>query len=98
MTEILQTNIFFFITSVAVVAVTILIGVILFYVVMILKDVKDVSERVKKGVGIVGKDLATLRRGVKKSGTKAQGIVGLILSRFIPAKKNKKNATRKKKN
>jgi len=98
MSEILQTNIFFFITSVAVVFVTILAGIVLFYVVMILKDIKDVSERVKKGVGLVGKDLAALRREVKKGGTKAQSVVGLILSRFMPTKKNTQTKTSKKKN
>ncbi len=98
MTEILQTNIFFFITSVAVVSVTILIGLVLFYVVLILKDIKEVSDKVKKGIGFVGRDLAVLRKEIKKGNGKVQGILGLLLNRFFSVKKEKKSAKREEEN
>jgi len=96
MTEILQTNIFFLITSVAVVAVTILVAVALFYLVSILRDVKDISGRIKRGSEIVGKDLSALRMVFKREGGKTQTIFTTFLDRFQP--KKKKGVKKKKTN
>lgn len=62
MNEVLQTNIFFIITSIAVVAVTIMVGVALYYVIRILRAVKDVAERVREGSAVIAEDVAHVRQ------------------------------------
>ncbi len=66
MENLIQSDVFFFITSIAVVIVTIFILVILWYVVRILKNVKDVSDVIKKESIFVLSDLSGLRAKVKK--------------------------------
>lgn len=50
MDTLLKADIFFFITSVAVVVLTILVIIALIYFIKILKNVKDISETVRDGV------------------------------------------------
>ena len=87
MSEVLQTNVFFFITSVAVVAVTILIGVALFYLVSILRNVRDISDKLKKGSDVLGKDLSEFRTVVKRDGVKARNIVEFFMDRLKTKRK-----------
>ena len=61
MTEVLQTNIFFVITSIAVLVVTVLVLVALYYFIGILRAVRDIAERVREGSEIIAEDAAQLR-------------------------------------
>jgi len=97
MSEVLQANIFFFITSVAVVVVTILIGVALFYVVMILRNVRDISNKVKRGSEVLGQDLSDFRAAVKQEGTKAKNIVDFFVGRLKTKAKRRTRKTQTKK-
>lgn len=64
MSEVLQANIFFMITAIAVVVVTILIAVALYYVIRILRAVRDIAERVREGSEIIAEDAAHLREEI----------------------------------
>ncbi len=66
MENLIQSDVFFFITSIAVVVVTIFILVILWYIVRILKNVKDVSDVIKKESIFVLGDLSSLGAKIKK--------------------------------
>jgi hypothetical protein len=68
MGTLLQADIFFFITSVATVAVSIVFVIALVYTVRILRDVKDISGTVKHESDLVAKDLGELRNDIKSKG------------------------------
>ena len=91
MSGILQSDIFFFITSVAVVVVAIFAVIVLVYIVRILKNIKDVSDIIKKESMFIAKDIGVLRGAVVDGTAKA----GRMLGRLITPKKERKG---KKKN
>ena len=68
MNSFIQANIFFFITSVAVVLVTILVIVLLAYLVLILRDFKGVSRRVKEETDLIAVDINDARAHLRKEG------------------------------
>ncbi len=65
MENLIHSDMFFFITSIAVVIVTIFLLVILWYILRILKNVKDVSDVVKKESIFVLSDLSSFRGKIK---------------------------------
>lgn len=68
MQEFIKADIFFFITAIAVVLITIGIGVALFYIVRILRNIRDVTERVDEGSKVLAEDLSELRGTIKREG------------------------------
>jgi len=94
MSEVLQTNIFFFVTAVAVVVLTIFVGVALFYFIQILRNIRDISNKVRRGGDVLGKDLSALRKTVKEEGIKSKNIIDFFSKRFAPLRQKK--VTKKK--
>lgn len=74
MSEVLQANIFFFITSVAVIVVTVLLIAVLVYVLLIVRNVKDITDRLREGSELIASDIAALRERLQKTGIKLQSI------------------------
>jgi hypothetical protein len=70
MNEVLQTNIFFVITSIAVVALTILLCFVLYQILGILKNVRDITERIRRGSEQLAEDAQVVRSFVH------DGIIG----------------------
>lgn len=66
--SLIQANIFFFITSVAVVLVTLLVIVLLMYLVLILKDFRGVSRKVKEETDLIALDINEARAHIRKEG------------------------------
>lgn len=66
MEGLLKSDIFFFITSAVVIAIGVGLVIVLFYLINILRDVKDVSKTVKNETKEFAQDLSQLRSGVKK--------------------------------
>lgn len=64
MSDVLHANIFFFITAIAVILVTVMVIVALYYVIKILRAVKDVAERVREGSEVIAHDAAQFREGI----------------------------------
>ncbi len=65
MQNLIHSDVFFFITSIAVIVVTIFILIILWYVFRILKNIKDVSDIIKKESFFVLGDLSGIRTRIK---------------------------------
>jgi len=61
MESFIQSDIFFFITSVAVIVVTIFILTMLWYIIRILKNVRDVSEIVKEEALFLSGDISRVK-------------------------------------
>jgi len=89
MSEILQTNIFFIITSIAVLVFTLFVCVILYHVIKILKSIRKIVSRVEEGSELIGEDMSQLRSYVLEG-----SLVSQIMSFFVGRPQRK--ATRRK--
>jgi hypothetical protein len=62
----MKQDIFFFVTTIAVVILTILLAILVIYIIKITRDVKYISERAKTEADLISQDLSDLRDNVKK--------------------------------
>jgi len=91
MNEILNANIFFFVTTIAVVIFVILGIIALYYLILILKNAKDVSQRIEKGSEMIGEDIIELRKNVKTEGFRLVYFITFISNLFKKSRIIKKN-------
>lgn len=75
MDTVMKSEIFFFITSIAVVVLTILVGVVIAYLIRILRNVDDISEKAKEETALIKEDVAELRQNLREQGIKAKSFV-----------------------
>jgi len=84
MTEILQANLFFFITSVAVVVFTVFLCVALYYVIIILRTVGNITKRIEEGSETIAEDVKHLRSYL------AQGsLISQVIGLFVKSKRGR---------
>ncbi len=67
MSEVLKANIFFFITGIAVVALAVIFGVILVYLIRIMRDVKDISKVAREQAHLLAGDMDDIRKKVRSA-------------------------------
>ncbi len=79
MSEILQANIFFFITSIAVIVFTFLLSVALFHFIKILRSVRRIMERIESESEAIANDVERLRVWVTEES---------FFSRFFTSSRN----------
>jgi hypothetical protein len=91
MDTLIHADIFFFVTTIAVVVVGIALTVALIYLAKVLSDVKEITQQVKEETVLFREDIKGLRSDVKKEGFR--------MERFLMFAKNlfKKTNTRSKK-
>jgi len=70
MEGILKSDIFFVVTTIAIVIVAIVFVAALVYVILILRDIKRVSSRVREESKNISEDISSLRKNVKTEGVK----------------------------
>lgn len=80
MNDILHANIFFFITSVAVVALAIALLIVLYYVIAILREVRAITASVRKASDNLEQDVERFRQEVKKGGARLVNIANTFVS------------------
>lgn len=85
MTEFAKMDIFFFITSVAVVLLTVLLAVLVIYIIKISNDIKYISGKAKNEADFIAQDLSELRQNIKDKGAKMK-----FFYNFFSNLKNKK--------
>ncbi|HZX50378.1 MAG TPA: hypothetical protein VFE94_04540 [Candidatus Paceibacterota bacterium] len=92
-----KADIFFFVTTVAIFLVTILLAVALVYAIRILRDVQHMVRRAKEESDGLFEDISQLRAFIREKGQKVgavheivKGIGKLVSSRKKPAKSSKK--------
>jgi uncharacterized protein YoxC len=83
-----EANIFFIITSGAVVVVSISLVIALVYIIQILKDVKYIVHKTRHESDLLIKDVHSIRESVKKESYKFLDIIGSIV-RFVGGKRQK---------
>ncbi len=87
MTDFYQMHVFFFITSVAVVVLTVIFAVILIYLIKILKDIKYISHKAKSEADIISGELSELRQNVKEQGAKFKFLSSFFSNIYKKSKK-----------
>lgn len=70
MTEFAKMDVFFFIASISMVVLTLLLIVIGIYIAKILKDVKYISAKAKNEADNLSEDIADLRQNIRAEGQK----------------------------
>src|SRR5690606_22454528 len=94
MSEVLQTNVFFFIASVAVVAFTVLLCIVLYQIIRILGSVRNIIDRLEEGSEAVAHNLKQLRDHVSDLSF-LKSIVGSIFGlRTYEKKRTRKSRTK----
>lgn len=82
MTDIVKADIFFFVTTIAVIVISVLLVALLMYAMKILRDVRHISDTARKEIDEVVKDIGELRINVKKEGSRF-GVIASTLSHFL---------------
>ena len=98
MDTLVQADIFFFITSIAIVIVTIAVLIALFFLIQILRDVRYTSKRIREEADRIVSDVDDLRNFLKKEGKRAinlKELVGGVLHMFQGKKRVRKAEPKK---
>lgn len=96
MDELLKANIFFFITSLSVMLITGGMLVLLYHLIPIVRDVRDIVRRLRNAGEAVEKDFEALRVNLRQEGAKSKAIVdaGLgFIARKVGVRRKKKEET-----
>ena len=103
MSEVLQANIFFFITGFAVIIGALLVFIVLLYAIGIIRNIKHITDRMRKGSDAFADDMRTIRHKVLADSnliptiiSGIMGVAGSFMSRMADASK-KRGSRRKKK-
>ena len=91
----LKSDVFFFITSVAIVILTIAILVAFFYLIKILRDFKEVSKKVKDESELIIGDVEEARKNIKQKGKTINSFINAVASK-VPKPETKKRKRKSK--
>jgi hypothetical protein len=99
MNEILQANIFFFITSIAVIAFTLLLCFAVYQVIKILKSIRRIVDRIEEGSEMIAGDMENIRTYVVEGSLVSQ-LIGFFLGnrsmfKRAPSKTKRKDSRTK---
>jgi uncharacterized membrane protein len=93
MDTLIHADIFFFVTTIAVIVVTALLVIVLIYLIRVLRQVEEIGKEIKAEAVLVREDIHGLRENIRRDGFKVQHffnfVTGLI-KRKMPSKRSKK--------
>lgn len=95
MSEVLQANIFFFITGIAVIVFTMLLCIVLYHLIKILKSIRRVVDRIEIGSEIIADDMMHFRKYFAESGFIAS-LISAFFGRRGPAARRQTSSSRRK--
>jgi hypothetical protein len=95
MQSLIHADIFFFITSIVTVVLAIFFAIALFYIILILRDLRELSGLVRKGGETLAEDISDLRQAVLGGGSKVFSIFDYFLGLFTHRHKRKTAAKKK---
>ncbi|MDR3643335.1 MAG: hypothetical protein P4L74_06970 [Candidatus Doudnabacteria bacterium] len=90
MSEFAKMDIFFFITSVAVVVLGLLLAILIIYIIKISRDIKYISQKAKSEADLISQDLSDLRQNVRGGGSKLKYFASFFSGLRNKAKKSDK--------
>jgi hypothetical protein len=91
MDTLIHADIFFFITSVAVIAFTVIMVIVLIYVIIILKDIRYISRKVRDESDVILEDVHELRANVKAQGFAVGHFYTFFKKLFIKGRASRKS-------
>ena len=91
MTEFMKADIFFFITTIAVVILTVAAVVFMVYLIGVMRNVRDISELVKVQSKEISDDIGELRANIKREGIRLKHFADFMKKPHHRAR-NKKNS------
>ena len=94
MNSLIHADIFFFVTTIAVVVVAAVFTVALVYFIMVLKNIRDVSEVIKDETHLIRDDIHAARENIKQEGFKLKHIISFF-SNISNKKQGRKTNTKK---
>ena len=83
MNTLVHADIFFFITTIAVIIMTIIMCIAGWYIIGIVRDARYVARRLRHATDELEADFEALRRTVTEEGSKAKHIVNFFLGKFL---------------
>lgn len=86
----IHADVFFFITSIAVIVVTAVLVVLLVYLVRIVRDVKYISRKAKTETDLLAEDVGDLRKGLRTEGMKFKFFTDFFSKIYKRNKKGRK--------
>ncbi len=89
MNNILQADIFFFISSIATVIVTVILSIVGYYVIQIVRDAKYITTKLRNATDDLEEKFQEVREQISEEGRKAKYIVDFFLGRFMGKKKSR---------
>ncbi|HVO28743.1 MAG TPA: hypothetical protein VMT81_02050 [Candidatus Paceibacterota bacterium] len=92
MDTLIHADIFFFVTTIAVIVVALLVAIVLIYLIKVLNRIKDIAEQVREETILFREDIHGLRDSVRREGFKFRSLLGFFSS-LVPkhqAKRSKK--------
>lgn len=97
MSDLVQADIFFFISSILAVVVTVGMGLLFYYLVPVARDIRAISRKVRKAGEDIEHDIASIRAVVREEGMKGKAITDLVLAfvarKFAPPRRRAKKET-----
>ncbi len=97
MSDLVQADIFFFISSILALVVTVGMGLLFYYLVPVARDIREISRKVRKAGEEIEQDFESVRATVREEVVKGKAITDLVLA-FIarklspPRRRSKKEA------
>lgn len=88
MTEFIKADVFFFVTTVAVVVLTVVAVVFMVYLIGVMRNVRDISELVKAQSNHISDDISELRANIKREGLRFKHLTDFMQK---PHKRKKAN-------
>lgn len=89
MGEVLQANIFFFITSIAVVVCTALVVVVLYHLIKIVASIRRIVDRIDAGSEMIAEDVDQLRSYVLEGSLFSQ-LIGFFMGQNLRRRRTRK--------
>lgn len=89
MSEMLQANIFFMITSVAVIVFTVFVCVILYQIIKLLRSIRNIVARIDEGSEVIAEDVSQLRAYVLEGSLVSQIMSFVFGTKTRPKRKAK---------
>ncbi len=89
MAELMHADIFFFITSLAVIVISLLLSVFLYYAIHIARDIRAVTVKIRHASGELEQDFESVRASVKREGVRIKSFFTFLADTVLRRKKRK---------
>ena len=94
--SLIHADIFFYITSVAVVVLTIMLIVLIYFIIRIAENLEYTSKKLREEGDKIIEDVSIIRESIEEQGSRAVSLFKFIFGSFMHPKEASKEAPKKK--